>query len=74
LLATEVREVRKKHKACISAQDNVDIPELLRKIVREEFFKVDYNQITDTLLFKKLPYSEAITVIQKILDDGCFKI
>jgi hypothetical protein len=51
---------------------NVDLPELLRKIVREDFFKADYTQITDTLLFEKLPYSEAITAIQKLLDDGCF--
>jgi uncharacterized protein YihD (DUF1040 family) len=48
----------------------VDLPELLRKIASEDFFKADYEQITDTLLFEKLPYSQAITVIQKLLDDG----
>jgi predicted nucleotidyltransferase component of viral defense system len=71
-LVAEVREVRRPHITCLSAQENVDLPELLRKIVNEDFFKADYTQITDTLLFEKLPYSEAITAIQKLLDDGCF--
>jgi hypothetical protein len=71
-LAAEVREVRRPHTACLSAQEGVDLPKLLRNIASEDFFKADYNQITDTLLFEKLSYSEAITVMQKILDDGCF--
>jgi hypothetical protein len=71
-LAAEVREVRRPHITCLSAQEGVDLPGLLRKIVSEDFFKADYNQITDTLLFEKLPYCEAITVIQKLLDDRLF--
>jgi predicted nucleotidyltransferase component of viral defense system len=71
-LVAEIREVRRPHITCLSAQEGVDLPELLRKIVSEDYFKADYNQITDTLLFEKLPYSQAITVIQKLLDDDCF--
>lgn len=71
-LVAEVRTIRRAHVTCLSAQDGVDLPELLRKIVSEDYYKADYNQITDTLLFENLPYSQAITVIHKILDDGCF--
>jgi len=71
-LVAEVREIRKSHVTCLSAQDGVNLPELLQKIVDEDFYKSDYNQITGTLLFEDLPYSEAITVIKKILDLECF--
>ena len=71
-LVVEVREIRKSHVTCLSAQDGVNLPELLKKIVGKDFYKSDYNQITGTLLFEDLPYSEAITVIHKILDSECF--
>lgn len=71
-LVSDVREIRRSHITCLSAQEGVNLPELLRKIVDEDYFKADYNQITDTLLFENLPYSQAIAVIQKILDAGCF--
>ncbi|MDR0519926.1 MAG: nucleotidyl transferase AbiEii/AbiGii toxin family protein [Clostridiales Family XIII bacterium] len=71
-LVAEVCEVRKSHITCLSAQDDIDLPRLLRKIVSEDYFKADYNQITGTLLFEDSPYENAITVIQRVLDDGCF--
>jgi hypothetical protein len=71
-LVIEVREIRRPHITCLSAQEGVDLPDLLRKIVDEDYYKMDYIQITDTLLFENLPYSQAITVIQRISDDGYF--
>lgn len=71
-MVKEVREVRKPHITCLSAKDGADLPELLRKIVNNDIYKTDYNQITRILLFEDVPYTEAITVIEKILNDGCF--
>ncbi len=71
-LTAEVRNARKPHVTCRSVQDGVDLPGLLQKIISEDFYKTDYLQITDTLLFENIPYAEAITVLHKILDDGYF--
>jgi len=70
-LVSEVREARKQHNACRSAQDHIDIPELLQKITSENFYKSDYDKITATLLFEEIAYAEAITVISNIISDGC---
>ena len=71
-LVKEVREVRKPHITCYSAKDDVDVPGLIQKIISEDVYKSDYDQITDLLLFDKIRYSEAVTVLQNILNDGCF--
>ena len=73
-LAAKVREARKPHVTCHSAQGDVDVPELLQKIVHEKFYKSDYDRNTATLLFETVPYTEAITVISRIVSDGCFSI
>ncbi|MDR1801465.1 MAG: nucleotidyl transferase AbiEii/AbiGii toxin family protein [Lachnospiraceae bacterium] len=67
-LVDKVRAIRKPHPTCVSAQDGVLLHELLNKIINEDYYKADYNQVTETLLFEKLPYIEAITVIQRIRD------
>lgn len=71
-LVAEVREVRKPHVTCRSAQDHVRMPELLQKITSDNFYKSDYDRITSTLLFEDIPYSKAVTVIGHIISDGCF--
>ena len=71
-LIENVRKARKPHKVCVSAQDGIHIPQLLQSIISRETFKSDYNKIMDYLLFEKLPYSDAITVLQKIIDAGHF--
>ena len=49
-LVESVREVRKPNKTSLSAQDGVDIPELLKNIIENGFFKKDlceqYGKIT----------------------------
>jgi len=71
-LTTEVREVRKRHDYCRSAQDGINMPELLKKIIDEDFYKSDYNQITQTLLFEDMPYTEVITVLNNIVESDMF--
>ena len=57
---------------CYSAQDGINMPKMLIKILNEEFFKSDYNEITQTLLFEDIPYTEAITVFNKIIESNMF--
>ena len=71
-LVTEVREVRKPHKICSSAQDGVDLQSLLQKVVSEDIYRSDYNRITQTLLFEDVPYLDSISVLQKIISVGYF--
>ena len=71
-LVREVRKIRKPHIKSISAQEGIDIPELLRKIVKDNAFKSDYEQITSLLLFEDVTYIEAVEVLEKIADLECF--
>jgi hypothetical protein len=71
-LAQDVRTARMTRDSCFSASPNVDINQTLLKIINEDFYKTDYNQVTSLLLFNPTPYEEAIAVIKKIIDDGMF--
>jgi len=71
-LVEAVREVRKPHAACLSAQDGVDLKNLLYRIVSEDIYEFDYNRITRTLLFEDVSYSDSIGVLNKIICDGFF--
>ena len=71
-MIAEVREVRKPYVTCLSAQDGVNLNELLQKIVSEDYYKSDYNDITQMLLFEQVTYSDVIKTMQQIIADGCF--
>ena len=71
-LIQEVREVRSKASICLSAQPDVNVTELLYKIIRDEVYKEDYNTLTVRLLKEKVDYNEAIQVLRKIADSGFF--
>lgn len=71
-LIAEVRTERKGHKACLSAQDNINVSELLKHIAETDAFKADYDSITYYLLFRKVPYEEAKTVLVKIAEKELF--
>lgn len=68
LLFKQVLRDRKAHPACLSAQDGVDIPRLLKEIVDGEVYKNDYESITAALLFEEVPYETAINNIKLIID------
>jgi predicted nucleotidyltransferase component of viral defense system len=72
-LIKEVREDRKTGTKCYSAQDGVSVPKLLRKIIDTEFFKKDYEDITEKLLSKPVAYNEAIKAIEAIISSGVFE-
>jgi predicted nucleotidyltransferase component of viral defense system len=74
LLINDVREARKPHiDSCLSAQNDVNLQELLQKIVDEETYKRDYNAITVALLFDSVPYNDVIHTLQTIIDTEIFK-
>jgi predicted nucleotidyltransferase component of viral defense system len=72
LLVQQVRQERKAHKQCLSAQDGIDLKELLLKIINEEVYRADYESITEILLFEDVPYKHAILTLQKICDSDIF--
>ena len=71
-LVKEVREDRKASPVCPSAQDGVDVPDLLRKIVDEDVYKSDYEGLTEQLLEEKVSYHEAISAIHTALTSDAF--
>ena len=73
MLINDVRKVRKENEKCYSAQDNININELLNRIVKENIYKKDYQNITEKLLYKVIKYEEAIKAIEKIIDSKIFE-
>lgn len=71
-LVHEVREDRKPNKTCVSAQDGVDVPKLLRKVIETQVFKKDYEENTLRLLSKPVSYTEAIAALDKVIASGVF--
>ena len=71
-LVADVREIRAPHTTCHSAKEGVDLTELLRKIVSENYYKDDYNHITKSLLFETVSYNDAIESLKTIIADGYF--
>ncbi|MDR2532290.1 MAG: nucleotidyl transferase AbiEii/AbiGii toxin family protein [Oscillospiraceae bacterium] len=72
-LVAEVREVCKPWNLCVSAQDGVDIQGVLRKIVKEDYYKQDYEQITQNMLFEDVKYESVIKAVTDVIKTGCFK-
>lgn len=73
VLIKEVREDRKKGAKCYSAQEGVNIPQLLKQIIDTKFFEKDYKNITEKLLSKPVTYEEAITALETIIASGVFE-
>ena len=69
-----VRNERKEKDKCFSAQDGVNVPNLLRQLIETNFYKKDYEECTQKLLFKPLSYEEAIKSIVKIIKSGVFDL
>lgn len=67
-LFLQVRAERQTHAACTSAQNDVNLKELLQKIIDCNAYKNDYDKITTELLFEKTNYETAINVLQQIID------
>ena len=71
-LMKEVREERKGHKTCLSAQDEVDMRKLLHEIADKDVYKKDYEEITASLLFEKVDYKTVSKALMVIADSILF--
>lgn len=71
-LVREVRAVRAKSNICLSAKNEIDISELLRKIVKEKAYKNDYDNLTMQLLEERIAYETVIKTLEEIADSAVF--
>lgn len=71
-LVESVREIRKPNKTSLSAQDGVNVSELLQNIVDTQFYKKDYVNSTGKLLIKPVSYGDAVLTIKKIIESRLF--
>lgn len=72
-LVKEVKEDRKKHEHCFSAQDSYHIPSLLKRIIDEKVYYKDYEDITRKVLYDDTSYETSIKVLYKIIESGLFE-
>ena len=71
-LVKEVRQVRALSPVCSSAKPDVDVVELLKRIVSENVYKSDYENITENLLEEDLKYETVIPALKQIAENGMF--
>ncbi len=72
-LVKEVREDRKTHERCYTAQDQYDIPSILKQIIDERIYYKDYKEITEKVLFDGTSYETSITALHRIIESGVFE-
>lgn len=71
-LVKEVRQVRALSSVCPSAKQDVDVVDLLKRIVSENVYKSDYENITENLLEEELNYETVIPALKQIAENGMF--
>ena len=71
-LVKEVRQVRALSPVCSSAKPDVDVVDLLKRIVSENVYKSDYENITENLLEEDLKYETVIPALKQIAENGMF--
>lgn len=71
-LVAEVREHRAKMSICPSAQPGVNIPSILRDILKQAAYRQDYEAITNYFQNHPVPYNEATKAIEQIIDSNLF--
>lgn len=65
-LVKEVRAVRKNSSICVSAQDGVDIVQVLDTIILEDVYKGDYATLTKKLLEEDVTYEAVIATLKRV--------
>ncbi|WP_290761516.1 nucleotidyl transferase AbiEii/AbiGii toxin family protein [Fibrobacter sp. UBA4297] len=71
-LLQKVREIRCSLDICPSAKPGISINLLLKEICDKNFFKQDYEGVTQFFIFDNIKYKEAKTSLQKIIESGVF--
>lgn len=65
-LMHQVRDVRAATNNCPSALPNVDVANILKEICENDFFKKDYEGVTQFFLFDNVKYKETIKTLEII--------
>lgn len=71
-LVQDVRVIRAESPVCPSAKEGVDVPALLKKIIEENAYRSDYNNVTEKLLEDDLKYDDVIIALKTITENGMF--
>lgn len=71
-LVKEVRAVRKNSSICVSAQDGVDIVQILDTIILEDVYKGDYTTLTKNLLEEDVTYEAVIATLKGVALNEAF--
>ena len=74
VLIKEVRALRARTKISPSAQPDVDISYLLKKIASEGVYKEDYETLTTKLLNDETSYNDVIESVRNIAASGIFSV
>lgn len=72
-LVSQVRTARQQFVHCLSVRNGKDINIILQEIVDKKVYESDYSALTLKLLYKELPYNDAISVLTEITDSGIMK-
>ena len=67
-LLNQVKLVRKKLRVCYSARDGIVLSNIINEIIKQESYKDDYENVTYTLLYERIKYSECEKSLIKIRD------
>ena len=68
-LVKSVRVARANKENCPSAKDGVDIPQVIRRIITESYFKLDYQELTSKILYEKIEYDVVIDSLKTFLEE-----
>ncbi len=73
-LVRQVRLLRAKNvNICRSAQPGVDVPKILKGLVKNDIYKEDYENVTGRILKERIAYEEIIEAIKMIIASGMFE-
>ena len=71
-LLQKVREIRSSLDICPSAKPGININQLLKEICDKDFFKSDYEGVTQFFIFDNIKYKETKESLKKIIDSNVF--
>ena len=67
-LFIEVQSIRAEDEECLSAKPDQNLKKLLIEICDKDYFKKDYDEVTDDLLFEEVNYAAVKASLLKIID------
>ena len=71
-LVAEIHKQRARMTICLSAQKGINIPEVLERIIEEDVYRADYEEITTYFQNHPIGYENVVTVLRAIIDSGVF--